>query len=252
MIQVTADPGCIWAATSTAGFVTLTSAPGGTGNGMVGFNVAPNDGARRTATINIANKVFNVRQSAKFADVDPGNVFASFIQRVSAAGITAGCGEDSQGHPLYCTSDPVLREQMAAFIIRAVGQPNPPPPVSQRFMDVPSSNPFYAFIDQMALRGITTGCNPPDQTLYCPGSAITREQMAAFLIRALGMPNPPPPPMQRFVDVPPSNPFYAFIDQMAVRGITTGCNPPTQDMYCPGGIVTRDQMAAFLVRAFGL
>ena len=162
---------------------------------MVGFNLAPNDGARRTATINIANRVFNVRQSAKFADVDPSNVFASFIQRVSAAGITPGCGQDSQGHPLYCTSDPVLREQMAAFIIRAVGQPNPPPPVSQRFMDVPSSNPFYAFIDQMALRGITTGCNPPDQTLYCPGSAITREQMAAFLIRALGMPNPPPPPM---------------------------------------------------------
>jgi hypothetical protein len=67
-IQVTADPGCSGAATSTGGFAPHIST-GWHGNGMVGFNVAPNDGARRTATINIANKVFNVRQSAKFADV---------------------------------------------------------------------------------------------------------------------------------------------------------------------------------------
>jgi hypothetical protein len=252
MIQVTADPGCVWAALSTGNFVTIAAGAGGTGNGMVGFNVAANNGARRTATININNQVFQVKQSANFADVDPGNIFAPFIQKVSAAGITVGCGQDAQGHPLYCPSDPVLRDQMAAFIIRALGQPNPPMPASQRFMDVPPSSPFYAFVDQMAIRGITVGCNPPSQTLYCPGANVLREQMAAFLIRALGMPNPPMPLMQRFVDVPPSNLFYAFIDQMAVRGITQGCNPPTQDMYCPAGIVTRDQMAAFIVRAFGL
>jgi hypothetical protein len=55
--------------------------------------------------------------------------------------------------------------------------------------------------------------------------------------------------MQRFIDVPPDNPFYRFIDQMAVRRITLGC---TATMYCPDDSVTRGQMAAFLVRAFGL
>jgi hypothetical protein len=75
--------------------------------------------------------------------------------------------------------------------------------------------------------------------------------MAAFIIRALGDFNPPTPAFQRFADVPPSNPFYNFIEQMALRGITLGCgsNPPA---YCPAQDVTREQMAAFIVRAFGL
>ncbi|HET9531618.1 MAG TPA: RHS repeat-associated core domain-containing protein [Blastocatellia bacterium] len=114
----------------------------------------------------------------------------------------------------------------------------------QRFPDVPPSNPFYAFIEQMALRGITLGCGGGD---YCPDDVVTRQQMAAFIIRALGAPNPPIPAQQRFDDVPPSNPFYAFIEEMAIRRITLGC---TVDSYCPEDPVTRGQMAAFLIRAF--
>jgi hypothetical protein len=63
------------------------------------------------------------------------------------------------------------------------------------------------------------------------------------------MPNPPTPPSQRFADVPSSRPGYAFIDQMAQRGITLGCS---SNSYCPDAIVTRGQMAAFLARAFKL
>lgn len=80
---------------------------------------------------------------------------------------------------------------------------------------------------------------------------MKREQMSAFIIRGLGEFTPPIPVMQRFDDVPPENPFYSFIDRMAVLGITLGCssNPP---LYCPNDSVTRAQMAAFLVRAFDL
>jgi hypothetical protein len=137
---------------------------------------------------------------------------------------------------------------MAAFIIRALGDFNPPAPQSQRFLDVPPTNIFYAFIDQLALRQITLGCGGGN---YCPSQVVLREQMAAFIIRGIGEFNPPTPPSQRFDDVPPSNFFYNFIDRMAVLGITLGCssNPP---LYCPNGDVTRGQMAAFLVRAFNL
>jgi hypothetical protein len=78
---------------------------------------------------------------------------------------------------------------------------------------------------------------------------VTREQMAAFIIRSLGEFNPPTPAQQRFLDVPPSNPFYNFIDRMAVLNITAGCGGSN---YCPTSAVTREQMAAFLVRAFNL
>jgi hypothetical protein len=73
--------------------------------------------------------------------------------------------------------------------------------------------------------------------------------MAAFIIRGISIFDPPVPAMQRFADVPPTNFFYRFIEEMAVRRITLGCGP---GIYCPGDTVTRGQMAAFLVRAFNL
>ena len=59
------------------------------------------------------------------------------------------------------------------------------------------------------------------------------------------------PGLQSFTDVPPSHPFYPFIQALAASGITGGCqsSPP---MFCPDAHVTREQMAAFLARALGL
>ena len=42
------------------------------------------------------------------------------------------------------------------------------------------------------------------------------------------------------------------IEAIAAEGITKGCNPPTNDRYCPDGFVTRGQMAAFVRRALSL
>ena len=42
--------------------------------------------------------------------------------------------------------------------------------------------------------------------------------------------------------------FEAHIEWMATTGITSGCNPPTNDHYCPDDAVTRGQMAAFMHR----
>ncbi|MDP3983899.1 MAG: S-layer homology domain-containing protein, partial [Acidimicrobiia bacterium] len=56
------------------------------------------------------------------------------------------------------------------------------------------------------------------------------------------------PPGGTFVDDDGSI-FEGSIEAIAAEGITRGCNPPTNDRYCPDDIVTRGQMAAFLVRA---
>ncbi|MCP4967516.1 MAG: hypothetical protein GY926_20065 [bacterium] len=42
--------------------------------------------------------------------------------------------------------------------------------------------------------------------------------------------------------------FEMDIEWMAAHGITLGCNPPTNDHYCPDANVTRGQMAAFMHR----
>lgn len=54
---------------------------------------------------------------------------------------------------------------------------------SHQFTDVPDSNIFHDDIDWMADNGVTKGCNPPENTRYCPDDNVTREQMAAFMHR---------------------------------------------------------------------
>jgi len=45
-------------------------------------------------------------------------------------------------------------------------------------------------IEAIAAEGITKGCNPPVNDLYCPDDSVTRSQMAAFLVRAKELPAP--------------------------------------------------------------
>lgn len=244
-VNVLGSNGCNWTAVSNdPSIVSITSGGSGFGNGTFTYSVAANTATtNRKATITAAGQIYSVLQGAAFFDVAISNPFYNEIGRLSAYGVTVGCGNGN-----YCPNDAVVREQMAAFIIRALGDFNPSIPTQQRFTDVPPSNVFYAFIDELASRNITVGCGGGS---YCPSQPVLRDQMAAFLIRALGEFSPPSPPSQRFNDVPPSNVFYNFIDRMAVLQITLGCTPD-HTQYCPGDSVTRAQMAAFLVRAFHL
>jgi hypothetical protein len=238
---------CAWTAVSNnPSFITITGGSSGSGDGTVQFSVAANVGSIiRSGTITVAGQTFTVYQGIDFADVPLNNLFYTEIGMLSARGVTLGCGNGN-----YCPNAPVTREQMAAFIMRALGEFNPPTPPAQRFNDVPPQNVFYNFIDRLAVLQITLGCTP-DHLMYCPGDPVQRQQMAAFLLRALGEFNPPTPASQRFGDVPPGNVFYSFIDRMAVVGITLGCTPD-HSLFCPNDSVTRAQMAAFLVRAFNL
>jgi len=54
---------------------------------------------------------------------------------------------------------------------------------ADKFTDVPASNTFHADISWLANAGVTKGCNPPADTLYCPEDNVSRGQMAAFLRR---------------------------------------------------------------------
>jgi hypothetical protein len=243
-VNVVAPNGCTWTATSNANWITFTSDTSGTGNGIVTYLVRDNFATiPRTATLTIAGQTFTLYQGLAFADVPQSHPFYAEIGKLSARGVTLGCEGGN-----YCPEDVVTRQQMAAFIIRALGDFSPTQPPMQRFSDVPPSNPFYAFIEQLALRQITLGCGGGN---YCPDDPVLRDQMAAFIIRALHEPGyvPPTPAIQQFPDVPPTNPFYAFIEEMAVRQITLGCGGGN---YCPSQPVTRGQMAAFLVRTFNL
>jgi hypothetical protein len=59
-----------------------------------------------------------------------------------------------------------------------------PAPASATFSDVPTSHPFFKFIQALYSSGITAGCSP---TEYCPDRALTRGEMAVFLAAGLGL-----------------------------------------------------------------
>ena len=107
---------------------------------------------------------------------------------------------------------------------------------------------FEGDIESIARAGITQGCNPPVNDQFCPDEPVTRGTMAAFLARALGLPEGA---YAEFQDVSGS----IFADQilsLAGANITKGCNPPTNSLFCPDDYITRGQMAAFLTRALDL
>jgi len=117
--------------------------------------------------------------SPRFGDVPTTDSFYPFIEALAARRITSGCGGGN-----YCPDNPVTRGQMAVFIIKALGEFNPPSPPTPRFGDVPTTHPFYPFIEKMAALGITAGCGGGN---YCPDNPVTRGQMAVFLVKAFGL-----------------------------------------------------------------
>jgi hypothetical protein len=174
---------------------------------------------------------------------DDGNVHQGNIEAIAAAGITKGCNPPA--NDLYCPGSAVTRGQMAAFLVRALALPAS---VTDFFVDDDDSI-FENDINALAESGITKGCNPPANTKFCPDTTVTREQMAAFLVRALKLTDDGGGNL--FID-DDSSIFEADIDKLGTEGITKGCNPPTNDRYCPTTKVLRDQMASFLGRALGL
>lgn len=119
---------------------------------------------------------------------------------------------------------------------------------SAGFVDIAGSQ-FASDIIWLAAQGITNGCKPPPNALFCPEGLVTRGEMAAFLVRAVGYTDNGGGDL--FVDDDGSI-FENDIDILATAGVTNGCTPPPNAQFCPTGLVTRGEMAAFLSRALNL
>jgi CSLREA domain-containing protein len=188
-------------------------------------------------------------QSLTFADVPFDYWSWEYIQRLYGAGVTSGCSTNPM---MYCPTTTVTRDQMAVFLLRGKhGSSYSPPTPTGIFQDVPPNHWAAAWIEQLAVEGITSGCSVSPKH-YCPTTPVTRDQMAVFLLRAKhGSDYVPPKATGIFLDAPPGYWAADWIEQLAAEGITSGCSVSPK-LYCPTTPVTRDQMAVFLVRNFGL
>lgn len=110
--------------------------------------------------------------------------------------------------------------------------------VSGPFVDVREGHPHWPGIAWVAAEDITVGY--ADGT-YRPTGPVTREQMAAFLDRALDLPDVGD--AGGFVDVLDGSVHAGAIDRLAAAGITAGFQ---DGRYRPADVVSRAQMATFL------
>jgi len=150
----------------------------------------------------------------------------------------------------------VTRDQMAVYISRALviptgdaGIPDPEPPPS--FSDVPADHWAYKWIEYAVSQNVVKGY---DDGTYQPGQTVDRGQMAVYVARAMVAPTgdaaiPDPMPPATFPDVPDSYWAYKHIEYCVEQGVVRGYD---DGLYHPEIVVTRDQMAVYVARAFAL
>jgi hypothetical protein len=113
----------------------------------------------------------------------------AWVDQFYLEGITSGCGT---GPLIYCPENPVTRAAMAVFILRAkYGSSYTPPAASHFFADLPVAGKEWMepWVDELYREGITTGCGT-GPLIYCPETAVKRQAMAAFIVRAFNLPMP--------------------------------------------------------------
>lgn len=117
-----------------------------------------------------------------FEDVAADSTHSGAIGAIAAEDVTRGCAPRR-----YCPREEVTRAQMATFLDRALDLPDDD---GSSFADVDPDDVHAPGIRAVAAAGITMGCG--DGTRYCPADPVRRDQMAAFLDRALGLDGPVP------------------------------------------------------------
>jgi hypothetical protein len=162
------------------------------------------------APVHVPNGALVTKIEVNFCDTGAGSFAAHFFTQPknavpvvipsvvsSGGGATPGCvvqtgvfgtpvavdnGANSYNIELYMNST----DNSIVFLSARVGytlQVSPAPAVAT-FTDVPTSHPFFRFVEALAAAGITGGCG---SGLYCPDNPVTRGQMAVFLSISLGL-----------------------------------------------------------------
>lgn len=170
-----------------------------------------------------------------FADT-PYTSFYNDIYKIERAGITTGVGHPSTFQP----TRNITRGELATFLVRAMDIPHHY--TTSTYADVPPQTFYTGPVEALRLAGIAS-----PGTNFRPNDPLTRQEMAVFLSRALGL---PPGSGTYFTDVPAGTSFYPWIYAIYNAGITHGVGGT--NIYNPTGVVTRQEMATFMARAFDL
>ena len=190
-----------------------------------------------------------------------------------AAGATKSCGTNCYGVKITGSTRPAVHWD--ALLTEALNTSETHAwtlHVGNSFSDVPSSNVFFGFIENIFHHAITVGCVAPvpGDFDFCLNDDTRRGEMAAFIARAeTGSDAAIPargtvpglgsydcggsPGASLFADVAPSDVFCKHIHFIASREVTFGCDDrattfSTPAQFCVNATTTRGTMAVFIAR----
>jgi len=210
-----------------------------------------------TSTRVTTNTPVSSATPADFNDVPPTNPFYDAIRCLAGRGIISGYQDGS-----FRPNNEVTRGQLAKIVSNSALYSEDPNP--QIFEDVPSTNPFYEWINRLARRGHMGGyeCGGPGEPClsgkpyFRPFANATRAQTSKIVANAAVINDPIAG--QAFEDVPPTHPFYLWIERLAARGVMGGynCGGPGEPCvsgrayFRPYNNVTRGQSAKIVANTF--
>jgi hypothetical protein len=202
--------------------------------------------------------------------VDQYNPFYVYIQCLSCRGLIGGYPDGT-----FRPYTNITRGQAAKVIANSAGFTDVP--TTQTFEDVPTSSVYYGWVERMASRGHVNGypcggmgepcVGPTNRPYFRPYNELTRGQLAKIASNAGGFNDTPAPGSQSFADVPPSDPFWIYIQRLARRGIVNGyecgsglinvctglpetCGPGSLPYYRPCNNITRAQTVKIATNTF--
>lgn len=198
----------------------------------------------------------------RFSDVSPGDPFYPHITCLACRGIIGGYDDGT-----FRPANSITRGQVAKIVAESAGFSDNPNN-NQRFEDVPLTHPFYTPIYRLAIRGILGGypcggtgepCGTGNRPYFRPTRDVTRGQIAKIISNSAGYGETPT--TQRFEDVPPTHPFYTWVERLASRNAMDGyacgtvspepCVGPTNRPYFRWGLhATREQVAKITANTF--
>ena len=118
----------------------------------------------------------SIIEEQTFSDVKPGDGFYRAVEWAYAQGITAGI----KGTTKFAPNDPCTRGQIAMFLWRYAGKPEPSS-AKQAFSDVKPGDGFFRAVSWAAENGITKGIKGTDR--FGVNDSCTRAQCVTFLYR---------------------------------------------------------------------
>jgi hypothetical protein len=195
----------------------------------------------------------------QFTDVAPDSPFYAAVRTLACRGIMAGY-QDGAFRP----NNQVTRGQLSKIVSGAAGFLETV--TGQTFADLLPDNTFYVYVERMARRSIIAGyncgepgepCDAHSHPYFRPNNNATRGQIAKIVSGASGLTGQVAG--QTFADVPPTSPFYVYVERLVEHNAMSGypcggagepCDAQSHPYFRPNNPATRGQTSKIVANIF--